>query len=263
LVNIAKSVVINGQVLNLPVHPGENSTYNLKFRGPQLRCTVSQYNNSFPFEHTSLDGLVAPAFESKWDWGSSWYGASRDAPLYTVDYHNTLWFTPQRTFNNVTSFKGFRETYEQTCKPQSVLYDVNISFPRGVQTVQHSRSNWKLLSPLADYGDFHGGGLSGELELPLPPDEQALQDWNHRIQALFPLANEWALLDALGQMLEDTTYQTDNSWGLEPDDPNCEISSIATNGTTFWNCAGWSPNFYQTMNMSCKSTCLAHSDCSI
>jgi hypothetical protein len=254
LVDIAKSVVVNGQVFNLPVHPGENSTYDLKFRGPQLRCTVSQYNNSFPFEHTSLDGLVAPAFESKWNWGLSWYGASRDAPLYTVDYYNTRWFTPQRTSNNVTSFKGFRETYEQICKPYSVLYDVNISFPRGVQTVHHSRSNWELLSPLADYGDFPRGGLPRGLELPLPPDEQALQDWNHRMQALFPLANEWALLDALGTMLEDTTYQTGfYVGGLEPDDdPNCKISSIATNGTTFWNCLGWSASD-QTMNISCVS----------
>jgi hypothetical protein len=242
-------------VLNLPVHPGENSTYNLKFRGPQLRCTVSQYNNSFPIETSSLgihDALVAPAFESKWDWGSSCYRSSQDAPLYTVDYHNTLWFTAQRTSNNVTSFKGFRETHEQICKPHSVLYDVNISFPRGVQTVRHSRSNWELLSSLADYGDFHGDGRTGELDLLPPPEEQALQDWNHRMQALLPLANEWALLDALGYMLEDTIYQMDIFGGLS-DNPNCEISSIATNGTTLWNCGGWAPYLHQTMNTSCKS----------
>jgi hypothetical protein len=121
----------------------------------------------------------------------------------------------------------------------------------------------ELLSPLTDDGDFHGGEIFSELELPLPPDEKALQDWNHRMQASFPLANEWALLDAMGQMLEDTAYQIDGAWDWRPNSYSCTISSISTNGTTFWNCGGWQPNVQPTMNISCKSTCLVHSDCSI
>jgi hypothetical protein len=156
--------------------------------------------------------LVTPALESRWDRDSRWNRASRDAPLYSVAYHNTPTFTPQRTSNNVTSFKGFRETFKQICKPQAVLYKVNISFPRGLQTVQHSKSNWELPSASTDYGNFDGGGLTRELELPLLADGQALQDWNHRMQVLFPLANKWALLDALGRMLEDTTNESDISF---------------------------------------------------
>jgi hypothetical protein len=260
---MAKSLVYNSQVFNMPVHPGENSTYNLKFRGPQLRCTYSKYNNTFPMEYVpsededpeAPDTLIAPAFESRWDRASRWYRASRDASLCSIATHNTLNYTLQRTSKNVISFEGFRETSEQICKAHSVLYDVNISFPRGLQTVQHSMSNLELLSPLTDYAANYDEGGIMDLVLPLPADTQALQDWNRRMQVLLPLANEWALLDALGRLLEDMTYETSDFYRLDSHNFYGRISSNSTNGTTIYD-YDWQPDMFETMNVTCKSTCL-------
>lgn len=90
-------------------------------------------------------------------------------------------------------------------------------------------------------------------ELRLPADTQALQDWNHRMRILLPLANEWALLDTLGLLLEDEFYTSRNSFYLDPVSPWCNESSILTNGTTFFVCGDWMPNQHASMNTSCKS----------
>jgi hypothetical protein len=280
-------------VFNLPVHLGENSTYNLQFRGPQLRCTsLSYYNNTSPLEYYSpkevgdLPSLVTPIFVSKWDWESRWVLESRDAPLYSIAKHNPLTLTAQRTSKNRTSFEVLRATAELICKPYSMLYDVNVSFPRGKQTVQYTTSDMKMLSSIGDYsgdrinfdqpgidtplhikqivGEAYGKDISDFTSpiawLGLPADAQTLQDWNHRMRILLPLATEWALLDALGQLLEDKIYSRSRAFSLDPGNPWCNESSISTNGTTSFVCGNWIADYIEVMNISCKSTCLACSN---
>jgi hypothetical protein len=255
---------MNGQVFNLPVHPGENSTYNLRFRGPQFRCTsLPDYNNTIPLDYYGPDSLITPTFVSKWDRESRWNLDLQDVPLYSIAKHVLRTWTTQRTSKNVTSFEGFRTSAEQICKPLSVLYDVNISYPRGIQTVQYTRSDMKMLSLMRDYYKI-GYRIDSDLGytgfyLRLPADAQALQDWNHRMRILLPLATEWALLDALGEVLEDTIYERCDYCGNVTPNMWCEESSVSTNGTT---CGIWSRNpGYLPMNTSCRSACLACSDC--
>jgi hypothetical protein len=273
-------------VFNLPVHPGENSTYNLHFRGPQLRCTgPSYYNNTSPleyyppgkFEKNEGPSLVTPTFVSEWNWDLRRGLKSRDAPLYSIAKHVPLTVTAQRTSKNATSFEVQRATAELFCKPYSMLYDVKVSFPRGIQTVQYTTSDMKMLSSTGNYsGDkpFSIKPIIGEVSvgdsknsplpeawLDLPADAQTLQDWNLRMRILLPLATEWALLDALGLLLEDKIYSRSPASGFDPGNPWCNESSISTNGTAFLICGDWYPIVSESLNRSCKSTCLTCSDC--
>jgi hypothetical protein len=261
-------------MFNLPVYPGENSTYNLQFRGPQVRCTSTSYNKTFPLEYqpprdpTSVLSLVAPAFVSKWDWNLEWNRDSQDAPLYYVVKYLPLTWTASRTSTNATSYEVLLATAELSCKPYSMLFNVEISFPHGIQTVQYTTSDVELLSPMGIHPvlqvdlNLPKGAVYSEQNLELsapvallslPANTQTLQDWNHRMHDLLPLANEWALLDALGLLIEDEIYLRTMSVSLDPGNPWCNESSISTNGTTFFDCGDWVSGHLVVMNTSCTS----------
>jgi hypothetical protein len=238
---IAQSIIVNNQVFNLPVHPGENSTYGFQFRGPQFCCAISRYHSSIPLlfspnnpDHPDypdlLEGLV---FDSKWDLMSL---------LYSVIQHRIGNYTIQRGSQNITTYTAFVETIEQSCRADSVLYDVNVTFPRGVQKFEHSLSDARpLLTPMNIGKDY------GLLWFKLPPEPQ---DQNHGIAALLPIFNEWALLDALGHQLTGDFYET----ALLPDvaeklgygsvrkphkDDYCQESNDLNNATRTLDCRGW------------------------
>jgi hypothetical protein len=203
---------------------------------------------------------------STWDQHSRWEPDSRDAPLYSIAKHEPLAFTKRQTSENVTSFEIFRSTAETICNPQSVLYDVKVSFLRGIQTVQHTISDAKPLSPMTDYSGIpsdllqQNGLIAGQLGFPL--DAQRLQDSNQRMRNLVPLSTEWILLDALGILLEDKFYSHSMSdFSREADNPCGKESSIWTNDTTYIACGPWEEDWESAnMNASSKPECLACSE---
>lgn len=267
-------MIINDQIFNLPIHTGENSTFDLQFRGPQLQCTSASYNNTFSPERdnsqTPRPSFEMPIFESTWDWTSRLNQDSRDVPLYSVAKHEPLNYTARRTPQNITSFEILRTTTELICKPQSVLYDVKISFPRGTRTIQHTTSDVRMLLPMKVYTSDEAGLSFAEVpvyedivgpvaSLRLPTDTQSLQNWNHRMRKLLPLATDWTLLDALVLLLQDEDYSEIKSSDLETGHPWCSEIGTSTNGTTFFDCGSWisqsSWGFGGTyqMTFSCKS----------
>jgi hypothetical protein len=187
----------------LLAHPGENSTFHLRFRGPQLRCTVSRSSGSIPLDYRTRDkdnefddvmaGLV---FVSKWD---------RKSLLYSVTQHQIGNYTVQRGPRNATSHEASVQTTEQSCEAMSVLYAVEVTFPHGIRTMQHSLSDIRSLPKQKDIFD-DVTGMPG-IGLVLPPEPQALEDWHRKILAAIPISNEWALLDALGSVLEGIFYE--------------------------------------------------------
>jgi hypothetical protein len=200
LVNIAQSIITSNQVFDLLAHPGENSTFHLRFRGPQLRCNVSQSSGSIPLEYASPEddkknvGLV---FVSKWNSKSL---------SYSVTQHQVGGFTIQRSPRNVTSYEGIVETTEQSCEAISVLYAVEVTFPRGIRTIKYSLSDVRSLPKQNDLFENVAGIFPG-IGLVLPPEPQALEDWHQRILAAIPISNQWALLDALGSVLRGKFYE--------------------------------------------------------
>jgi hypothetical protein len=240
LINVAQSIVTNNQVFSMPAHPGENSSYRLQFRGPQLRCELSKYNISIPLEYRTIDttekptdALTALVFESEWD---------RKDLSYSVTQHNINNYTVQRTTKNITVYQAIVNTTKQSCRSVSVLYDVEIDFPRGVQTIQHSFSDERELPKMKEvFDDDESNGGYPESWLVLPSGSQGLQNWHQKVLAALPVSNEWALLDALGSVLSGKFYEDSPAsyiGGLL--DPRfCAKRSGQSNDTAIYDCDDW------------------------
>jgi hypothetical protein len=163
--NIAQSIITNDQVFDLLPHSGEHSSLNLQFRAPQFQCTVLVYNHSVPFEHPS-DGsrtLTNLTFESKWH--------SDQHLLYSVMKHDAKSLTVKRSPDNETTYEANMETFAQSCKPNSMLYNVTISFPRSVRQIQHTLSDARPVPDPVDVYDID----SQSIQLDLPAEPQALR----------------------------------------------------------------------------------------
>jgi hypothetical protein len=251
LLNIARSVIMNDQVLDLLVHPGENSTFNLQFRAPQFHCNSSVYNHSYPLEDpwTRPDAFLRiPEFASEWPWP----GSDKDVLKYTIRKHSIESITVKRRQDNIATYDAQLETFEQSCWPISMLYNVTISFPRGVRKIEHKLSDARAIPDPKDVYD-HNLGYLGEgnnsIYIALPAEPKALEEWNQKIRTVLPVSNEWVLLDALGTILAGNTFQNtmipipdgEMDRGCReshsPDCLSCKHRETAENGTIIYDCS--------------------------
>lgn len=240
LVNVAQSVITNNQVFGLLVQPGENSTFRLHFRGPQLRCTVFQNHGPSPLEYSRHNHtMFAGEMTAKLVFVSEYNSFSL---FYSVTQHQIANVTVRRSSHNVTSYEAFVETKRQSCEAVSVLYAVDVTFPRGIQTIQHILSDEKPLPKEEDIFDDLGNlplatGDSGspQMGLILSPESLAPQDLRQRLLAALPISNEWALLDALGSVLTGTFYE----YSPTPDLNSCEKWDSPNNDTEIHECSDW------------------------
>jgi hypothetical protein len=232
-------------VFSLPVHSGENSTFHLRYRGPQLRCTVSRYNGSIPLQYTLNDvAMTGLVFVSEWD---------PESLLYSVTQHqigNLTMRGPQNVTSyeaivETTSYEAIVETTKQSCESVSVLYAVDVTFPRGVQTIQHSLSDVRALPKKEDIFD-KVDNIMPTMALDLPPEPLALQDWHQRVLAALPISNEWAVLDALGSVLTGKFYERSPTPHLD----KCRKRNNPNNDTEIHDCWGWGDAFYYPRDYS-------------
>ncbi|KAH9872612.1 hypothetical protein J1614_005005 [Plenodomus biglobosus] len=251
--NVAQSIITNNQVFRLLVQPGENSTFSLQFRGPQLRCTISHYHGSIHLdyilgeEYIQDDGTMSARETTA---GLVFVSEYNSFSLsYSVTQHQIAGVTAQRSSYNVTSYEAFVETTKQSCEAVSVLYAVDVTFPHGVQTIQHSLSDEKALPKEEDVFDnldnfealSEGAAFvkrdsrSLRMGLIFLPEPLASQDWRQRLLTALPISNEWALLDALGSVLTGLFYEHSPT----PDLNSCQKRDSPTNDTEIHDCWGW------------------------
>ena len=226
--SIAQSILIDNHVFNLPKNPGENSTYKLQFRGPQLRCNSSQFDNSIPLKETDPRALSGDVFVSKW---------LTDSLSLSVQQHNISDYSISRNNQNITVYEAHVETTEQTCISKSVLYDVNITFPRGVQKLEYYLSDEKhMRKKWYDASEFYPGRLtSSALSVTIPADPQAARHWNTKVLDALPVFNEWAILDALGILLDGVGKEESTNH----DSSRCGPLTARDNKTTTKRCDDW------------------------
>jgi hypothetical protein len=192
LLNIARGIIMNDQVLDLLVHPGENSTFNLHFRGPQFRCNSSVYNHSRPLEDPWIDPmrlLQIPEFVSEW------HSPNSDNHLlkYIIRKHSIESITVERRPDNTTTYNAQLETFEQSCWPRSMLYNVTISFPRGSRKIEHTLSDARAVPDPKDIYDHrlpYIDGGNNSIYMALPAEPKALKEWNQKILTALPVSNE-------------------------------------------------------------------------
>jgi hypothetical protein len=244
LINIAKLITASNEVLDLLVHPGENSTYNLQFRAPQFRCTVSQHNSTIPMEYGEVDSgqyrgpyLRYLAFSSTFSTPASPTPMQAESLLYSASQYSLHSIIEKRSLNNTS------------CKPYSMLYDVTISFPRGVRTIEHNISDSKVLPIPKDVLDENvPKNWPPGLYLSTYAEPQALEEWRQRALALVPVFNEWAILDALGTVLDVAWYS-----GAPGYSEGCIQKYAFENGTTIHVCNGHEMPGLVNNSIMCKS----------
>ncbi|KAG9185444.1 hypothetical protein G6011_07988 [Alternaria panax] len=248
LINIAQSTIISDQMFALPMHPGENSTYSLQFRAPNLRCNATHYEEKLSLLYTLGDWEYKdvkdytdwPAFEYKPYWvppepfltaqtfRSGW---DSNRLIFSSERHEIGRFEAYRSLDNSTRWEAFTRTEKQVCKPISVLHDVNATFPHGIQNVQYETRDAKALMA-TNYTDGLGPSLS------YPIEAQSVQDWYDELYTLLPIFNEWALLDALGTALNFSFYESTGSPLLKPgsSESGCERGETMLDGTVVYGC---------------------------
>ena len=230
LVNIAQSIIMNNQVFDLLVHPGENSTYTLQFRAPQFQCTVLRHNSTILLEEPQMPnyGLISLAYASTFP-----SPLAAKTLVYSMSKHNVKSITTERSLNFTKTYKAHMETVEYSCKPCSMLHEVYLSFPRGVRSTKHTTSD---PGPILDPVDIYDGDVRGRtdrvIHIDLAASPQALEAWRQRLIAALPVTNGRAILDALGSVLEVAWYAESSTPGVE----ECNQTHAFDNGTTIHEC---------------------------
>jgi hypothetical protein len=116
--------------------------------------------------------------------------------------------------NNSVVWNADSVTKKQICEAESALYNITVTFPRGVQTVNYSLSDVQPLAKKRDLydvadisgrADFTGGDYG--VQLALPPETDALQIWYRKLSKALPISNEWAIIDSLMTLVEGECFQ--------------------------------------------------------
>jgi len=237
---VANAIKFNNQMFTLPGHPGENSTYNLQFRGPHFECITSQYNITLRLDYSPREDLKVPVFISAWD---------RERLTYSLRQHMIGNYALQHNPNGSLLWTAYSKRIEQICEAKSALYNVSITFPRGVQTVNYSLSEVKSALKQTDLL-----GTDLEILIELPPGTQVLESWYQRLATAIPMSNEWAILDALGTLIEGTCTQQLSipellppSSGYPPPEtptgangqPACIQGKGSSGANMFYDCGSW------------------------
>jgi hypothetical protein len=204
-----------------------------------------------PLERTD-NGLTYLAFSSKLK--SPW----NETRVYSVSRYYIQKAIVKRRLDNTRTYEALVTGSELSCRAYSMLYDVNISFPRGIRTIEHKISDPKAVPNAVDiYGQYVPGRSPRGIHLSTPADTHAVEEWRDKIFTALPVSNEWAILDALGAALDVAWYW--ENWESFAGSENCIQQDAFENGTTIDVC--WSsfltgsPSYNNT---GCKSRATLH-----
>ncbi|KAH5159599.1 hypothetical protein HBH69_060440 [Parastagonospora nodorum] len=146
-----------------------------------------------------------------------------DSLLFSVKEHNVSSWSIVHDDRNKTSYEAYVETIEQSCTPKSVLYNVNVTSLRSVQSLEHHLSDEKEMPK-------KWNGSQTGMTLDVPAERHAARDWNQMVLDMLPAFNEWALLDALGSSLEGVFLEQ------SPTYHRCKPRAGPENGTMIEDC---------------------------
>lgn len=193
----------SGRIADLTAPSGENASYHLEFRAPQLKCSevVKNVTNVTVMRSIHGYGFVefnATVFSTTWNKNDSFNLVQERFLGYFTTKLNS-------THNTVGRISEFRTL---SCQPQSALYNLNIFYVKGVQQSSFSIKDikpfnldrngcfWVFDPP--DYTaascntDADSGIISAAQNISLGDLKRTLESWN-----------VFAPLDA---MLQDMQY---------------------------------------------------------
>jgi hypothetical protein len=145
-----KLVVTTGEILQLPMPPGENSTYTLSFLGPQLSChRVNHFNhtevrNTSDYKQTIFDDLIVG--EDRLSKGLTFERAGIAWPIIQQKVLATTNCSQDREDKLRQYNQGSRveeyviETMTTNCTEIYVSYAANITYVKGVRSIVYKAS---------------------------------------------------------------------------------------------------------------------------
>ncbi|CAN9448717.1 unnamed protein product [Alternaria alternata] len=149
-------------------------------------------------------------------WVSSW---DDQKLIHSLTQYDIKTFNAHCRSNNSLVWNAYAVANEQVCESVSVLYNVSVTFPRGVQTVDYSISDARTLPRRVDIYDtidisgayddpnLNPGKLYG-IQLRLPSIPEALEEWHQKVSEAIPISNEWAILDSLMPFLDKEYFHS-------------------------------------------------------
>ena len=206
LSGLAKYVLISGQVVDTSSPAGENSSYNLKFAGPQLLCSENMVDIS-KVANFRPDTSPLP-FRISWEVSVPYRERNfvhRSLNL-SIIYFRTLWWYPDTDSvpwesNSTVTYMGSQNVLN--CQPVSTIYDLTFTYNKTGRYITYTKHDSRLFQP--DLGlDLPYPWLDSDGNfVPDPPvNGPEMKVLGNKLKDSLDNWNMWALLDAAVQSME-------------------------------------------------------------
>lgn len=166
----SKSVIATGDVVQLPMPLGENSSYTLEFLGPQLSCRrVQQYNHSMNSSTFWFDNIFEDLVLGNYNRSKSTGVFFMTEDVWPITQHKILATTacvdskgegPSRDANlRPTERSPFVEYLVETtrtnCTERYVSFRANIAYSKGVRSIAYTTNDPKQLYKQKSLADMY------------------------------------------------------------------------------------------------------------
>ncbi|KAF1843229.1 uncharacterized protein K460DRAFT_407592 [Cucurbitaria berberidis CBS 394.84] len=183
----AESILISGKILDFPSPAGENSSYTLEFRGPQLECDEKTIDSDDPEKFTKNHSLTP--FTINWV----------PTKNLTITHLQDLRWYPRSgqpwTGNRTVTYMGTANVL--TCKPVSVLYSMDVSYLKGVRQIAYTKHDPYPLRPRTSLR-FSNQSKQSSTSLGTPDNSDLvlpnLEAWNNQVKQHLDIWTEWSLM---------------------------------------------------------------------
>lgn len=181
----------------MPSPNGQNASYTLNFRAPQVSCEekTTNYTVSGPLSTSWI------MFNSSWD---------RYSSLTVTKSQYYGWF-PVATYDTASdgTFTFLVQSKALECKPMSAQYKLNVSYLKGIREIQYTKQDTRPL-PFNDDPRYtwHWPETRDPTIDDVPVDTPEFKNWTTRASEMLTSWNAFAILDASFQSMQYTWNQT-------------------------------------------------------
>lgn len=188
-VSLANSVLIDGSLSDLPFQQGQNATYSLSFRAPQLSCQRNVTKETVRGMNSTTDDI--PGFDSQFDTRQNRTGTFR----VTSWRYKGLPVADKSVLSEfgVNPCDVEIETTTLACTPHTMLYDLRIQNVNGIQSVTYTVKDPKpLTNPDAEIWTWTSNSTT------FPEYERFVANMNTKLESWYPYSILDVALASLG-----------------------------------------------------------------
>ncbi|KAF2275424.1 uncharacterized protein EI97DRAFT_434264 [Westerdykella ornata] len=206
LTALSKFMMSTGDIVDLsPPRVGQNVSYTMQFRGPQVSCVeqVTNITQEGDFNQVAI-------FNTTWDSNHTFVkSVHRYVGYFTESNHSNfvgdIFHLPDEEAPK--TFLAIEQT-QLRCDTFSMLYNLNISYERGVQQIKYSLTD---AQPLQLRKRFFAYSKPGRLDLP----DISGKDFAQWPEVMKKLLESWSVFAIVDALLLNMKYSWINQIGPE------------------------------------------------